>query len=85
MARTEEQELMVAELNSSELAKFKVFCALPAGATGMDGIGVHSCINNGWDTAKELGICKENGFSGHEIQTAYDRATIRTAEFFELI
>jgi hypothetical protein len=51
----------------------------------MDGIRKDSCYTNGHDTAKEIGVTRENGFSDYEIETAMLRYAASTAYTFELI
>jgi hypothetical protein len=85
MNRTEQQIESIAELTDREIADFRRFEALPEDAVGMDDIRKDSCWTNGYDTAAELGITSENGFSNSEISNAEYRHTLGTAKLFELI
>jgi hypothetical protein len=85
MNRTEEQVEAVAELTDREIADFRKFEALPEDAVGMSDIDKSSCWINGHDTASELGITNENGFTNREISNAEYRHTLGTAKLFELI
>ena len=85
MSRTRQQLEAVAEFTDKELVKVRKFQALPEDAVGMDGIRKDSCYTNGHDTAKELGITRENGFADLEIETAMLRYAASTACSFDLI
>jgi hypothetical protein len=52
--------------------------SLPEGSVGMDEIGVDSCVDNGWDTAKESGVPKE------DMELAAMYWAVETAKGYEL-
>jgi hypothetical protein len=85
MNRTEQQIESIAELTDREIVDFRRFEALPEDTVGLSDIDKSSCWINGRDTATELGITSENGFSNSEISNAECRHTLGTAKLFELI
>lgn len=85
MVRTEEQLRAISKWNEKDVADYRRFLALPDDAVGLDGIRKDSCIVNGWDTVKKLGITEENGFTENEVDWAVDRFTLSTARLFELV
>jgi hypothetical protein len=83
--RTEEQLRMVAEFVSREIANLRKLESMEGHIKGLDDINVWSCWVNGRDTATDLGITVENGFSDAEIDRAVCRAAIGTAGLYEII
>lgn len=77
--RNPQQLNAISDLSPNELADFRKFEKLEENDT------TFSCWSNGMDSAIELGITEENGFSYSEYETAKIRFTIATAKMNDLI
>jgi len=85
MKRTEEQLEALEPWTPKMAEDFRRLCDMDSLSAGLEGVTVFCCFNNGKDTAKDIGVTAQNGFSDGEIQQAADYHTLGTAYLYELI
>ena len=65
------------------VSDYRRLMAMPLDTVGLDNISIYSCLQNGADTAKEMGFC--SGTNWHEFEAVAMYYTVLTARDYEIV